>query len=150
MSDLRNFLISLAASVIAFYVVLGLNRYWSVRSLRSLEQQIADAETQVQRIESLRSSDRAVLVFGFRILFALFTLISLVMIVPPLMSLAHLQIRPDDLLSILIWFTVGLIAFWAGTLLKKIDENPAAAAENIRLKIERLRARRERMGKGEA
>jgi hypothetical protein len=150
MSDLRNFLISLAASVIAFYVVLGLNRYWSVRSLRSLEQQIADAETQVQRIESLRSSDRAVLVFGFRILFALFTLISLVMIVPPLMSLAHLQIRPDDLLSILIWFTVGLIAFWAGTLLKKIDENPAAAAENMRLKIERLRARRERMGKGEA
>jgi hypothetical protein len=85
-SDLRNFVISLVAGVIAVYVVLGLNRYydyWSIRRLRNLEQQIADAETQAKRIESLRSSERAVLFFGFKTLFAVFTLISLAMIVPP-------------------------------------------------------------------
>jgi len=133
-SDLRNFVISLVAGVIAVYVVLGLNRYydyWSIRRLRNLEQQIADAETQAKRIESLRSSERAVLFFGFKTLFAVFTLISLAMIVPLLVSLAHLQIRPDDLLSIMMWFLVGVLSFWAATFLKKIEDNPAAAADDI-------------------
>jgi len=153
-SDLRNFVISLVAGVIAVYVVLGLNRYydyWSIRRLRNLEQQIADAETQAKRIESLRSSERAVLFFGFKTLFAVFTLISLAMIVPPLVSLAHLQIRPDDLLSIMMWFLVGVLSFWAATFSEKDRGQSGSGCRRYPARIERLRVRhRERTKKGKA
>jgi hypothetical protein len=33
----------------------------------------------------------------------------------------------------MMWFLVGVLSFWAATFLKKIEDNPAAAADDIRL-----------------
>jgi hypothetical protein len=118
--------------------------YVARRPIRTRARRLQDAKTQLKLLEKLVSSDRAVLLFSFRVLFALITLGSGAVV----LRLAFAQppgslLDPITVLNGCLWFFIALLSLYALILLGKL-EDPKPPIETLCRRIEELERQDER------
>jgi hypothetical protein len=103
--DLRAFVIGVIAGVIsgvvAFYLTKVIDRYWALRSIKSLRRRMEYAEAQKARLDELMKSDRALLLMAFRALFGLLGIIAVALTGQELLLFVRerFTISPEQLVS---------------------------------------------------
>jgi hypothetical protein len=126
--DLRAFVIGVIAGVIsgvvAFYLTKVIDRYWALRSIKSLRRRMEYAEAQKARLDELMKSDRALLLMAFRALFGLLGIIAVALTGQELLLFVRerFTISPEQLVSFTAWFAVAVAAFYFAHLFKQVAE----------------------------
>jgi len=139
-ADLKTIVISLLTGIIGGLIVLGINRYWSNRSIKSLNRRIRQAEAQKILVEDLAKSERAVLLIGFQYLFALMAFVCVSFVVQVLiLSLRASGLDLLDLAAILFWIIPTIISIYIASLMKNVSEHPKSL-KIFETKIEKLRS----------
>ena len=109
------------------------------RSAKSLKRRIEEAETQKALLDDLAKSERALLLFGFKSLFALLGLVSLIFALQTFfVSILRGRLDPLDLILVLLWFIPAIISIYLADVVKKLGEYPGSA-ETIDKKIATLK-----------
>jgi hypothetical protein len=132
LNDLKSALIS----IIVFFVCVGIQRYWSNRSVKILKRRIERAELWKAELDRLARSEREVLLFTLPIILAQLSLMCLTF------AIQILSGRPNvfEMISAALWVGIGGLAFYVVTLLKNIVEYPRSA-EEIEKKIAKLKSK---------
>lgn len=136
-SDLRALAIGTLAGVVSFYLVKAIDRYAARRIVRSRKRQLAQAQAELKLLERLGSTDRAVLVFGFQVLFPILALISFAFAGSSLLALVDGPADGKTLIDTMLWSSVGIISLWASTVFKKLQD-PQPTLDSLRQKIREL------------
>jgi uncharacterized membrane protein YqjE len=151
-NDLKTVIIGVVSGVLTWFICLGISRYWSNHSIKSLNRRIQEAEAQKLLVEDLAKSERAVLLMGFRVLFGLLALICLVVMIHIVLMVPLRRYFPVHELTpvfLFLWGVVALLALYFADLVKKVGEYPKSL-ETFETKIERLRSKlRRRSGRQE-
>jgi hypothetical protein len=124
--------------IVMIFITKTVNRYLSYRSVKSIQRRIRYAEAEKSTLDNLATSDRSLLLFSFRFIFGILSLVSTAFIAPVLLAFVQGDPDPRQLFIILIWFVVGITAGYAANTLKKLDGSPASI-ESINQKIDSLR-----------
>jgi hypothetical protein len=112
--------------------------YVARRPIRSRTRRLRDARFQLKLLEKLASSDRTLLIFGFQMLFVLISFGSIAVIVSLLFTLRPgAPLDPNTLVNIALWFVITVLAVYALSVLKKLDD-PQPPIETLRRRIEEL------------
>jgi hypothetical protein len=126
--------------IVMIFITKTVNRYLSYRSVKSIQRRIRYAEAEKSTLDNLATSDRSLLLFSFRFIFGILSLVSTAFIAPVLLAFVQGDPDPRQLFIILIWFVVGITAGYAANTLKKLDGSPASI-ESINQKIDSLKMR---------
>jgi hypothetical protein len=134
MSVLRDLAIGAVGSGIAYFAIKGIERYLALRTIRGRQRKIQQLTAELQLLEKLGVTDRSLLLFAFTILFFLFGISALAVALA--MVTALLEPPDKGLRFLLIMFPViiGLLAFWGGTVFKKL-EDPEPNLAKLRQKL---------------
>jgi hypothetical protein len=127
-ADLKTIIISLITGVIGGLIVLGIARYWSNRSIRSLNRRIQETEAEKLLIENLAKSEKAVLIYGFQTLFVTLGIMSLVIgahLLVLLEVLGDLRLALWVLL-IVLWGLPALVFIYSAFTIKKVRDYPGS------------------------
>ena len=62
--DLKTVIIGLITGIIGFFICVGIQRYWSNRSIKSMRRRIEQSEAYKANVNNLAKSDRALLIYG--------------------------------------------------------------------------------------
>ena len=116
--------------------------YVARRPIQSRARRLRGAKFQLNLLEKLASSDRALLIFGFMMLFALICFGSIVVVLSLLSQVPRPVTDPITLLSIALWFFIAILAGYALSVLKKL-EDPQPPIETLRRRIEELEGKDE-------
>jgi len=142
LNDLRSLAIGILGGVITFYLIKAIERYASRRIVRSRKRQLEQVQVELKLLEKLGSTDRAVLVFGFQLLFPLLAIISLSIAVSSFLALVHGSADAKTVIDIMVWSCVGIVSWWASTVFKKL-EDPQPTLDGLRQRIRELQDERE-------
>ena len=125
-TDLKAALIS----ILVFFICLGIQRYWSNHTIKSLNRRIQHAEAQKLLVQNLAKSERAVFLFGFQTVFGLFFAMALTSAASQIVLLSFVVAGWDldrwSLVLALIWDLPAIISFYAAHLIKKVDNYPGS------------------------
>jgi sterol desaturase/sphingolipid hydroxylase (fatty acid hydroxylase superfamily) len=138
-ADLKTVIIGLSTGVVAFFICVAIQRYWSNRSIKSLRRRIQQAEGQKLLVEDLAKSERAVLLFGFQTVFGLFFAMAIISAASQLVLVSIVGGRDLDVIIVtLLWGLPAIISFYAAHLIKKVHDYPASL-EIFEKKITKLK-----------
>ncbi len=142
LADLKTVLISLVTGVVAFFLCVAIQRYWSNYSIKSMKRRIAVAEAEKATLDELAKSDRAIVVFGFQSIFALFALICIVFVIQTiLLSPGQGDVSNIAALTIvLVWIMLILVSLSLALLIQKVGKYPKSSSK-IEDKITRLKSK---------
>ena len=128
--------------IIVFFICLGIQRYWSNHTVKSLNRRIRHTEEHKLLVEDLAKSERAVLLFGFQTVFALFFAMALISAASQIVLLSFVVAGWDldrwSLVLALMWGLLAIVSFYAAQLIKKVHDYPESL-EIFEKKIERFR-----------
>jgi hypothetical protein len=133
---LRDLLVGAVGSAIAYYAIKVIERYLARRTVRGRERAIQQLTQEIQLLERLGVSDRALLLCAFQILcpiIALAAVATAISVAGPWLAL--IEAPP---IVILLASVIGIAAFYAATVFKKL-EDPEPNLAKLR---QRLRTRR--------
>lgn len=134
-ADLKTAIIGLITGIVGFFICVGMQRYWSNRSIKSMKRRIEQNEAYRVNVSNLAKSDRALLIYGFQGLFALLGLMSLVFLIQSIFAI----IRADlNMVLILLWFTAGAVCIGVIMVLRDVSEYPESM-EKIEKRITKLK-----------
>jgi sterol desaturase/sphingolipid hydroxylase (fatty acid hydroxylase superfamily) len=138
----NSWVVSIGGSAIGTLVILGIVRYWSNRSIKSMKRRIEDAEAQKAQINNLAKSDRAVLLYGFGSLFGLVFLVSIAILFSEVMLLeVFLGEMNSNLAGIVVtvmWGIPLLASVYSGIVIKRVHDYPNSV-ETFDKKITKLK-----------
>jgi cadmium resistance protein CadD (predicted permease) len=139
MRDYVNFgdLKSLILGIIGGLLVLGIQRYWSNRSTKSLKRRIEEKEAYKARLDNLARSDRALLITGFQGVFGAIAAVCAAMIVQFVLVFAHRELLMT-FAYVLIWLLPIIACIAAIRLLDDIRHHPESL-ERIERQITALK-----------
>ena len=135
-ADLKTVIIRLITGIIGGLLVLGIQRYWSNRTIQSVKRRIEYAEAQKAQLESLAKSERAVILFG---LGALFGVLGLMNFISAAQSLTFKD-SPMDIVRAMLWGIPGLLCFAFVYLLQQVEKYPDSI-KRIEKRLEKLRSK---------
>ena len=138
-TDVRSLGIGIVAGIVSYYAKLAIDRYIRERTARTRKRQLEQAQSELKLLERLGSSDRALLLFGFRFLFPLLAMGSLAMVVPSYLALVRDLGNLEALVRALAWTLVCVLAVYASTVLRKL-EDPQPTLKGLRERIRELEA----------
>jgi len=121
-SDLRALTIGILCGLITIYLHKAISWYVTRRTVRGRKRKLAQAQAELKLLEKLGSTDRAVLLFGFQVLFGILMLISISMVGALLLALVHEPVDDKTFIDIMAWSIVGIISFWVSTVFKKLED----------------------------
>jgi len=120
-SDLRALVIGVFGSVIAWFVCGALKRYWSYRTVRSIQKNIKLLENEKLLIENLAQSDRSVLLHSFRTLFWVIAIGCSAFSLRPVTSLLNKTSDAIDRIVLMALLSMLMISLLFFQTLKKAD-----------------------------
>jgi hypothetical protein len=124
-ADLKTAIIGLITGIVGFFICLGLQRYWSNRSIRSMRRRIEQNEAYKAEVSSLAKSDRALLIYGFLGLFALLGLMSLVFLIQIIFAVIRAGILDDlNMMLIFLWFAAVAVCIGGNMVLRDVSQYP--------------------------
>jgi uncharacterized membrane protein YqjE len=129
--------VGLLINLASAYIKPVLDAVLGFLSVRELNQQIKRAEGEMDQLDNYAKSEKAILVLGFKSLFALLAIVSLMAVM-----LIAIQPAPDLLmvLTILTLVVVAAISIVLAGLLQQVSEYPKSR-ERIEKKIAELKRR---------
>ena len=127
--------VGLLINLASAYIKPILDAVLGFLSVRELNQQIKRAEGEMAQLDNYAKSEKAILVLGFKSLFALLAIVSLMAVM-----LIAIQPAPDLLmvLTILTLVVVAAISVVLAGLLQQVSEYPKSR-ERIEKKIAKLK-----------
>ena len=141
-NDLRALAIGILGGLVTYYLVKAINWYVARRIVRSRKRQLEQVQAELKLLEKLGSTDRAVLVFGFKLIFPLLAIISLSFASTSFLALAVGYSDIKTLIDTIVWSTVGIASLWASTVFKRL-EDPQPTLDGLRQKIRKLQDEKE-------
>jgi membrane protein implicated in regulation of membrane protease activity len=138
MADVRALLVGIIGGLITYYAAKIIDRYLARRTIRSRQRQIEQLAKEIQLLERLGVTDRALLLFAFKMLFPLIGVAA----VGVALSVARpcLSAPADDPTQwILLMFSVviAIMAFSATNVIQKL-EDPEPSLAKLRQKMREL------------
>lgn len=127
--------VGLFLNVASAYLKPALDAFFGFLSARSLNQQIKRAEAEMAQLDRYAKSDKAILIVGFKSIFVLLALVSLLFIFLTTIPPAHELFR---ILTIFVWLVVAAISITLADLFQKVSEYPKSR-EKIEKRIEELK-----------
>ena len=134
MSDLRALVIGILGGIIAYYAARGIDRYLALRTIQGRQRQIQQLTYELQLLERLGVTDRSLLLFAFRMLFPL---ISLVAIGMAGWALSQPLDSPAGLLLFLVSVIIVIVSLYASIVFRKL-EDPDPTLAKLRQKLREL------------
>lgn len=143
-TDLKTAIIGLVTGVIGGLIVLGIARYWSNRSIKSLKRRLQENEAYKARLDNLARSDRALLIVGFQSLLALLAMLFLT----SALFLLIRESRPalSDMAFALLCLMFAVLAIGLIKTLEAVRDYPKSV-ERINEKITELK--KKLLGRGD-
>lgn len=125
------------SGIIAYYASKGIDRYLVRRTVRSRQRQIEQLTQELQLLEKLGVTDRILMLFAFKTLFALIGIF--VVGVAGSVALQSVSGPPNaaPLMLIMVALVVAIVAFYATSLLRKLEDPEPSLAE-LRRKLSQL------------
>jgi hypothetical protein len=139
MTNYFNFgdLKSLLLGIIGGLLVLGIQRYWSNRSMKSLKRRIEEKEAYKARLDNLARSDRALLITGVQAVLAVLACICGIVVIQFLLLLRHIEFL-NTLVFVLLWLLPILLCMGIVKMLEDIQNHPQSL-ERIEKKTTKLK-----------
>ena len=137
--DLKTVIISLITGVMGFFICVGIQRYWSNRSIKSMRHRIEQNEAYKANVNNLAKSDRALLIYGLQGLFTILGLMALIFF----MQIAIVRAgRSDELDMVLmfLWLLAGVACVGVILVLRDVSKYPESI-DNIEKRITKLKSR---------
>ena len=135
-ADLKGLIIG----IIGGLSVLGIARYWSNHSIKSMKRRIQQNEAYKANVNNLAKSDRALLIYGLQGLFAVLCLMACIFF----MQIAFAIVRADTLLDewymvlMFLWFLAGIACVGVIVVLRDVRQYPESI-DNIEKRITKLK-----------
>jgi hypothetical protein len=114
--------VGIGTGVAAFFIRVGIQRYWSNHTIASVKRRIAYAEAQKVQLDNLAKSERAVLLFGLGALFAMLGLMNFIFAFQSL----TIKEAPLDVARLILWLMPGLFCFYFSHLIQKVEKYPGS------------------------
>ena len=106
--------------------------------MRSRKKQLEQVETELKLLEKLGSTDRAVLLFGFKVLFPILATICLFLAGSSFLELQQGPVNEKTAIGSMVWSIAGIVSVWATTVFKKL-EDPQPSLDGLRKRIKELK-----------
>ena len=136
-ADLEALAIGVVGGAITYYVTKAIDRYVVRRTVRKRKQALEQATTQLGLIEKLTSSDRATLLFGFRVVCVLVAFIAIAEFATRVLTMLRGG-TPEFAIGSLVWGIVAILSFYFAVFFRDLDQ-PEKTLETLRTKIETLK-----------
>jgi hypothetical protein len=128
---------SLLIGILGGLLVLGIQRYWSNRSIKSLKRRIEENEAYKARLDNLARSDRALLITGFQAVFGILAFICCITAIQ--FSLLFGQnVLLNTLVYVLLWSLPILLCIGMFKTFQDIHDHPQSL-ERIEKKLTDLK-----------
>jgi H+/gluconate symporter-like permease len=135
--NLKTAIIDLVIGIIGGLIVLGTHRYWSNRSIRSLTRRINENEAYKTQLNNLASSDRALFILAFQLVFAVLAVICAVFAWHDVILYESVDFLAA-LMRVLIWSLPVLLCVGIMKTLQDVREHPQSL-ERIEKRITKLK-----------
>jgi uncharacterized membrane protein YqjE len=138
--DLKTVIIGLITGIIGFFICVGIQRYWSNRSIKSMRRRIEQSEAYKANVNNLAKSDRALLIYGLQGLFTLLGLMALIFF----MQIVFANVRAGrlgdelDMVLMFLWLLAGIVCVGVIVVLRDVSQYPESI-DNIEKKITKLK-----------
>jgi len=135
-ADLKSYIIG----IIGGFSVLGIARYWSNHSIKSMKRRIEQNEAYKANVNNLAKSDRALLIYGLQGLFTLLGLMALIFFMQIWFAIERAGRLVDglDLVLMFLWFLAGLVCVGVIVVLRDVSTYPESL-DNIEKRITKLK-----------
>jgi uncharacterized membrane protein YqjE len=139
-ADFKTIVISLITGIIGFFICLGIQRYWSNHSIKSMKRRIEKEESYKANVNNLAKSDRALLIYGLQGLFTLLGLMALIFF----MEIVFASIRAGrlgdelDMVLMFLWLLAGIVCVGVIVVLRDVKQYPESI-DNIEKRITKLK-----------
>jgi len=138
MADLRALLVGILGGLVAYYAAKGIDRYLARRTIRSRHRQIEQLTKELHLLVKLGVTDRALLLFAFKLLFPLIGVAAVGM--AGSVARSFLSGPPDDptpLILLLVSVVIAILAFYATSVFQKL-EDPEPSLAKLHQKLREL------------
>ena len=136
-TDLEALGVGVIAGVVSYFLSQALNRYMARRTSQKRQQALAQATAQLELVERLNASDRATILFGFKILCFLFASAGFGEFASHLLTLVGGAGLPATVGSI-VWGIVTILSGYFAFFFHELDR-PEEASDKLRTKISQLK-----------
>jgi len=138
--DLKTVIIGLITGVIGGLIVLGIARYWSNRSIKSMKRRIEQSEAYKANVNNLAKSDRALLIYGLQGLFAVLCLMACIFFMQVAFAIGRAGRLVDelDLVLMFLWLLAGIACVGVVMVLRDVSKYPESI-DNIEKRITKLK-----------
>ena len=137
-NDLKAVIIGLITGIVGFFICVGIQRYWSNRSIKSLKRRIEENEAYKAGLDNLARSDRALITTAFQGVFGILALICIVVVLQIFFLFGPLMEPVTALAYILIWSLPTLLCMGIIRTLQDIRNHPQSL-EKIEKRIMKLK-----------
>jgi hypothetical protein len=133
---------SLIIGIIGGFGVLGIARFWSNYSIKSMKRRIEQNEAYKENVNNLAKSDRALLIYGLQGLFTLLGLMALTFF----MQIVFANVRAGrlgdewDMLLMFLWLLPGIVCVGVIVVLRDVRQYPESI-DNIEKRITKLKSK---------
>jgi hypothetical protein len=126
--------------IIVFFICVGIQRYWSNRSIKNMRWRIELAEAEKAHLANLATSEKALLIMGLQGIFAILGLMCLIFFFQTVQSavLRGEGSNPYTMLILFLWGTITMLSMYASDQMKKVGKYPGSL-ESIDKRIQRLK-----------
>jgi hypothetical protein len=137
--DLKSAIIGLITGVLGTFIGYGVIRYWSNRSIKSMKRRLEETEAQKAHLHNLAKSDRAVLLYGFQVLFALLFFLGVAILFSEVLFIAVFR---GEMRSDLAGITIAVVwvaaSIYSAIVIKRVHDYPGSV-ETFEKKITKLK-----------
>jgi hypothetical protein len=139
-ADFKTIVISLITGIIGFFICLGIQRYWSNHSIKSMKRRIEKEESYKANVNNLAKSDRALLIYGLQGLFVVLCLMACIFFMQAVFASVRAGRLVDelDLVLLFFWFLVGIVCVGIIVVLRDVRQYPESI-DNIETRITKLK-----------
>jgi H+/gluconate symporter-like permease len=139
-ADLKTVIIGLITGIIGFFICVGIQRYWSNRSIKSMKRRIEQNEAYKANVNNLAKSDRALLIYGLQGLFAVLCLMACIFFMQVAFAIGRAGRLVDelDLVLMFLWLMVGIACVGVIVVLRDVSKYPESI-DNIEKRITKLK-----------
>lgn len=138
-ADLKTIIISLITGIIGGLIVLGIARYWSNHSIKSMKRRIEQNEAYKANVNNLAKSDRALLIYGLQGLFTVLGLMALIFFMQVAFAIVRAgRLDELDLVLMFLCLLAGIACVGVIVVFRDVSKYPESI-DNIEKRITKLK-----------
>jgi hypothetical protein len=141
-TDLKTILISLITAIVGFFICVGIQRYWTNHSIKSMRRRIEESEAHKTKLNNLAKSDRALLIFGFQGILVMVVIINIVVVVQVIFvgTIRAGRLNYLEIALVLLLLLPAILGAALIKMLRDVSEYPGSI-ENIEKRITELKSK---------